>query len=100
MCCFLLALFGGGPRLGILVMWLFPQGRLLMNLAYNTFIWPLLGFIFLPWTTLIYAIVYGINGITGFDWVWLGIAVLLDIATWTGGGMRRRSVPGYPASAP
>jgi hypothetical protein len=100
MCCFLLAIAFGGPRLGILVMWLIPQGQRLMNMAFNTFIWPLLGFIFLPWTTLMYAIVYGPNGLVGFDWVWLGIGVVLDIATWSGGGVRRRSVPGYPQSAP
>jgi hypothetical protein len=33
-----------------------------------TWIWPLLGLIFLPWTTLMYVIVFPVIGL---DWLWL-----------------------------
>ena len=100
MCCFLLALFALGPRIGLLVYWLIPYGRVQISLAFSNWFWPLLGWIFLPWTTLMYVFVYGANGLVGFDWVWLGLALVADIATYTGGGYKRREVPGYPATAP
>ena len=100
MCCFLMVLAFFGPRLAILVLWLTAQGRVMMNLAFQGWLLPLLGFLFLPWTTLTYVLVYGLNGIVGFDWVWLGLAFLLDLATHSGHASRRRSIPWYPSSAP
>lgn len=92
MCCFFASLVFFGPRLAFLVYWLFPAGQLRINLVFNTFIWPLLGLIFLPWTTLMYVLIFPIGG---FDWLWLGIALLLDIASYGGGAYNRRRVPGY-----
>ena len=48
MCCFLVALFAFGPRLAILVGWIYLPNYVLA--AFNGWIVPLLGFIFLPWT--------------------------------------------------
>ena len=92
MCCFFLALIMFGPRLGFLIYWLIPAGQVKVNLAFNTFIWPLLGLIFVPWTTLIYVIIFPING---FDWLWIGLALLADIVSWGGSAWRRNEVPGY-----
>ncbi|RPJ51614.1 MAG: hypothetical protein EHM21_02260 [Chloroflexi bacterium] len=100
MCCFFMVLMFLGPRVAFLVYWLIPAGRLQMQMAFNTWIWPVLGVIFLPWTTLMYTFVYGANGMVGFDWVWVGLALAVDIATYAGGGYKRRSVPGYPTTAP
>ena len=87
MCCFAAALLLAGPRLGILVWWLVDQVR--WNLAFDTFLVPLLGFLFLPWTTIMYVLVFQ-GGITGFDWVWLGIGLFLDFSSWAGGGYTNR----------
>jgi hypothetical protein len=95
MCCFIMTVGFFGPRLGFLVFWLIAPLR--VNTAFNTFIWPLLGLIFLPWATLAYVVLFPM---TSFDWVIFALAVALDIATWAGGGSRRRAVPGYPSSAP
>jgi len=100
MCCFLLALMFGGPRLGFLIWWLVPAGQIRINQAFDTWFWPLLGLVFLPWTTLTYSVVYGANGMLGFDWVWVGIALFADIVTYTSGAYKRKAVPGYPQSAP
>jgi hypothetical protein len=36
------------------------------------------------------------GGIFGFDWVWIGLAVLADIASYTGGAYGNRNrIPGY-----
>ena len=100
MCCFFLGLLFFGPRLAFLIYWLIPFGRIQISLAFNTWIWPLLGLIFLPWTTLIYTIVYGANGPVGFDWLWIGLGLLADIASYTSGAYKRREIPYYPATGP
>ena len=97
MCCFFVVLVTLGPRIGLLLWWLFDRVR--FQLVFQTWIWPLLGLIFLPWVTLMY-IVVAPGGITGLDWLWLGLALFVDIASWSSGAYKRRSVPGYPSSAP
>lgn len=87
MCCFFTVLLFLGPRAGILIWWLIDQAR--WQLAFDSFIWPLLGFLFLPWTTLMYVIVFP-GGVTGFDWIWMGLAVLADISMYAGGGYGNR----------
>jgi len=87
MCCLATLLVVLGPRVGIVFWWLVEPAR--WNLAFDTFIWPLLGFMFLPWTTLLYVLVFP-GGIDGFDWVWLGMGVLLDVFSYAGGGYTNR----------
>ena len=96
MCCLFTTLVLFGPRLGILVWWLLEPGR--WNLAFQSFLWPFLGFLFLPWTTLMYVAVYTIwsPGLQGFDWIWLGLGLLADISSYTGGAYgNRNQIPGY-----
>jgi hypothetical protein len=83
MCCFaaLLGLFG--PRLGILVWYLVDPVR--WQLSFSTWIWPLLGSLFLPWTTLMYVAVAP-GGVHGFNWFWIILGVLADLAFWFGEG--------------
>jgi hypothetical protein len=97
MCCFFATLVFLGPRAAILIWWLVEPAR--WSLAFSSFLWSLLGFIFLPWTTLMYVLVFP-AGVVGFDWVWLGLGLLADISSYAGGAWRRRDIPGYPQSAP
>lgn len=95
MCCFATILLLLGPRAATLVWWIVDPTR--FNLAFGSIIWPILGFLFLPWTTLMYLIVWGPGqGVQGFDWVWLALALLIDVGTDAGGiyGNRKR-IPGY-----
>ena len=62
-------------------------------------IWPLLGFLFLPFATLMYVILWRTGGITGFDWFWIGLAVFLDVGHWAASFTQRRQMPGYPQAA-
>lgn len=95
MCCFFTTLVLLGPRFAILIWWLFRP--ILFNAMFTTWIWPLLGLIFLPWTLLMYLIVGG-GGIIGFDWIWLGLALVADIASYAGGAYGNRDrIPGYGA---
>ena len=99
MCCFFLTLMFLGPRIGFLVYWLLAPVR--VNLAFTGFNFPWLvgiaGLVFAPWTTLMYAIVFPLNG---WDWLWIGLAIGADIATYMGGTYKRKSIPYYPETAP
>lgn len=92
MCCFFATLVLLGPRVGMLIYWLLPYGQAKINLAFNSFIWPLLGLIFLPWTTLMYVIIFPVFG---FDWIWLALALFADIGSYGGGAYSNRSRFGY-----
>jgi hypothetical protein len=88
MCLFLILLLLG-PRSVIVIWWLLQPVR--WDATYGSFILPFLGFLILPWTTLMYVIVAP-GGLVGLDYLWMGLAVLADIASYTGGGVygRRR----------
>ncbi len=87
MCCFATILLFLGPRAGILFWWLYDPIR--WDRMFSSFVWPVLGFMFLPWTTLMYVGV-GFGGIHGFDWFWMGLALLGDLAMYAGGGYGNR----------
>jgi hypothetical protein len=93
MCCFLMVLMLVGPRAAILVWWIVDTAR--WTLAFSgSWIWPLLGFIFLPWTTLAYVLVAP-GGLVLFDWIILGLGFLIDMSSWFGGYRGRKEVPYY-----
>ena len=90
----LFALFGGlFPRLALLILWIARPA--LVDVAFTAFLLPLLGIIFLPFTTLIYVIVYtpGV-GLTGWGVIWVIIALLLDIGYWGANYTQRDQIPG------
>lgn len=93
MCCILSALLLLGPRLATLIWWLMSPAYFAE--VFDTFIVPLLGLIFLPWTTLMYLIVFP-NGLSPFEWILLGFAVIVDITSYSGSvyGNRDR-IPSY-----
>jgi len=76
------------PRLWIIGFWIFGRQ---MGEAFSSWIIPAIGFIILPWTTLLYAWMWGINsdGVTGWEWLVVAIGVLSDIVFWVVG---RRSL--------
>ena len=93
MCCIFLTLVLLGPRLGGVIWWIAAPER--WDKAFSTFIWPLLGLLVLPWTTLMYVAVHP-HGVTGFDWFWLALAALADIGSYGGSYQNRQQAPGYP----
>ena len=96
MCCFFTALLFFGPRLAILVWWIYNP--VYINALFQTWIWPLLGWIFLPWSLLMYMTVAP-GGLVGFDWIILGLGVFADIATYVGGYRERERAP-YGSTVP
>ena len=93
------ALLPAFSRIMLLMYWISRPA--MMNLAFSTFIVPCLGFLFLPFTTLMYVwLIQGVGGIQGIDWLWLILAVVLDFATVAGAGAanRNRIPAGVPGS--
>lgn len=95
MCCLFATLILIGPRAAILVWWLIDSER--WEAAFSNFFWAFAGFFVAPWTTLFYALVAH-NGVTGFDWIWIGLGILSDIGTWTSGAWSGRQRYYSPAT--
>ena len=89
----LFALLGGlFPRLALLILWIARPARI--DAAFDGFLLPLLGIIFLPFATLIYVLLYTPGrGVTGWDWFWVVLAALLDVGHG-GASARQRSMSG------
>lgn len=96
MCCFFLSLLLLGPRIVGAFWWLMRPG--LWQIAFGSWmglwwIWPVLGIIFLPWSTLMYVIVAP-GGVNGLDWLGVGLMLVADFASYVGGA-RRHDIPQY-----
>ena len=86
--CLIGCLALGAPRVAIVLVVLFSDyiGR-----AYETTLWPLSGFFFMPLTTLAYAWAVNTHGsVSGLYLAVVVIAVLLDLGL-VGAGSRSRS---------
>ena len=94
--CMIALLIGLAPRLVLISMAIFGER---LALAYDSWIIPLLGFFFLPYTTIFYALVWNAGaGVSGWDWIFVGLGLLLDIGKWALIFNYRHEVPGYPDS--
>mgnify|MGYP003700696177 CR=1 FL=1 len=72
------------PRVVIVLLVIFSDW---IGGAYNTVLWPLLGFFFMPLTTLAYALAIHQQGsVSGIYLVLVVIAVLIDLGSIGGGG--------------
>ena len=89
--CFFLSLLLLGPRFVLFIWWL--VNPVMWNAVFDTYLLPVLGIVFLPWTTLMFVFL-GPGGITGFEWVWMGLACrrrLLLVRGRRGGRTRPRA---------
>jgi hypothetical protein len=92
-CC--LALTAGflGPRLALFLWWVFGNK---VDVAFDTWIWPLLGLIFLPWTTLAYVLAWGpVNAVSGAGWLVVALGFAADIATYSARAAKSRYQTAY-----
>lgn len=89
MCGCLLALMAMiSPRLAVFLLWLFTDR---MSVAFDSFWIGFVGFLFLPWTTLAWAVVYApVRGVTGFGWFLVILAFVVDVGTHIGSAQARR----------
>ena len=97
--CLIGSLLATAPRVLLLLAWgvadrwaLVWDGSLLV---------PLLGIAFLPYTAIMYLLVWTPQGIVGFAYMWIALGVLLDVSQWslvltsvhTGRNLAQRSAP-------
>jgi len=93
MCCMFTALVFFGPRFAILIWWLINP--IYVGAAFDRWLLTLLSWLFIPWTVLMYLIIYP-GGINGFDWIWLILGILADLSSYAGGAWgNRKQIPGY-----
>jgi hypothetical protein len=88
----LLALLGGAfPRFALFIFWILRPAR--VDAAFDTWLLPLLGIVFLPLATLLYAVLYtpGV-GLTGWEWFWVVVAGLLDVGHMAASSTQRREL--------
>lgn len=85
------------PRLTLLFLWLFTP--LVTRAFASVFIVPLLGIIFLPFTTLMYVLAWTpAYGVTGFGWIWVILGLIIDIGSYGSSAYANRNrLPGYQA---
>ncbi len=81
------------PRLAIILVVIFSD---YIGSAYQSVLWPLLGFFFMPLTTLVYAWAMNANNgsVSGIYLIAVVVAVLLDLGI-IGGGASNRKVRRY-----
>ena len=76
------------PRIVILILWIFSDyvGR-----AIDSALWSILGFLFLPTTTLMYAVAQNsFDGLEGWGLVLFVLGVVVDFGLIGGGAQARR----------
>ncbi len=66
-------------RLALFLVWIFTDR---LSIAFRSGWEGILGFIFLPYATLFYALVYQPHkGVDGFGWVIVALGILLDLSS-------------------
>ncbi|MDQ2914222.1 MAG: hypothetical protein M3T56_13320 [Chloroflexota bacterium] len=88
MCCVLALLAFLGPRLVLILLWLFTN---YLGRAFDGVLVPFLGFLFLPWTTIAWAIAQNeLGGASGIGLLVIALGFLADIGVLGGGARGRR----------
>ncbi|MCB1020774.1 MAG: hypothetical protein KDC27_12655 [Acidobacteria bacterium] len=88
-CCAVLLILFIGPRIAMIAMAMFSD---YLGRAFgDTLLLPLLGWLFLPWTTLAYAWAMNTRGeIAGLQMVVVIVAAMIDLGLIGGGAAKRR----------
>jgi hypothetical protein len=92
--CFLILGFAVAPRIMLILAWIFSERWPIV--WGGDWLLPLLGIVFLPYTTIMYMLVWSPTGINGWDWMWIILGFFLDVAHWAQSYQRRKEVPLYP----
>ena len=86
MACLLVLFALISPRLALVGTWLFTD---LLSRTFDSWLVPLAGFFFLPWTTLAYVWMWDSGRmVEGLEWFLVGFAFIVDVGAYAGGGRR------------
>jgi hypothetical protein len=82
--CLLLLLGSAFPRIALVITWILTDR---VDIAFDGWLLPLAGLIFLPYTTFFYVLAYApIAGVTGIGWFFVVFGFLLDLSSYAGSG--------------
>ena len=94
--CFVVFLGSAFPRLALIITWIFTNR---VDIAFDGWLLPLAGLVFLPYTTFFYVLAYApISGVTGIGWFFVVLGFLFDLSSYAGTGRyggRRYRTTGY-----
>jgi hypothetical protein len=86
--CLLTGILSLAPRLVLLFLWLFTQR---IRAGFEGILIPLLGFLFLPFTTLAYVFAWDAqSGVSGGAWLLVVGGLIFDIGTYALSGYANR----------
>jgi hypothetical protein len=96
--CLLALMSAFAPRLVFVIVWIARPTY--VDAVFDTWILPLLGLIFLPFTTLMWVLLDAPpTGVHGLDWLWIVIAVVLDLGHYGSAYAQRGQMPGRTSTA-
>ena len=71
------------PRLGLAALWILTER---VDDAFEKLVWPAFGLAFVPSATILYVLLstedVGDPGVTGLEWIIVGLGAALDVAIW------------------
>jgi hypothetical protein len=95
----LVALIGGlAPRFAFFIFWIMRPAQ--VHAAFDTWIFPLLGLIFFPLATLLYAVLWTVGGLSGWAWFWVILAAMLDLGHSAAAAANRNQISPYQSAPP
>jgi hypothetical protein len=86
--CLFLVLLAFSPRIAAAFWWIIQPTR--WDSAFSSWLWPILGIIFLPWTTIMWVAVAPFGNLGGTDWIWIVFGIFLDLLSFASSGYRGR----------
>jgi hypothetical protein len=91
--CLLVLFSAFAPRLVVLFAWIARPTY--FDAVFDSWIFPLLGLVFLPFTTLMWLFLGAPpEGVDGLDWLWIVLAVILDLGNYGSTWGQRSTVEG------
>ena len=88
---FLMALFA--PRVAFALIWIFGDR---VDLAFSSWVWALLLLIFLPWTGIMYSVMWSpVVGVDGAEWIVIVLAVIVDLMSGSARAAKSRYRSAY-----
>jgi hypothetical protein len=71
------------PRALAIIWWVNDPAR--WTATFSGAVVPTLGFLFLPWTTIMYMLFWTTTGLSGLGWLAVLLGIALDLGTYGGG---------------
>ena len=84
---FLFALIG--PRVALAYTWIFTT---LVDRAFDAWAAPVLGFVFLPWTTLFYVLANNGQEVSVLGWLFVAFGLFADVSSYGASARRRQEM--------